>query len=402
MPEMPDEFRSQGTGSGVIVEVEGQYGYILTNNHVAGGATDITVELADGRVITGAQVMGTDPKSDLAVVRIEADNLIPAQLGDSDQLDKGDWVLAFGSPFGYVGSMTSGIISAKNRQTGILGQLGQENFIQTDAAINPGNSGGPLVNLRGEVIGINTAIASRTGGFNGIGFAIPSNQAKPIYEILKQGGKVERGYLGVGISDLTDPRGREQAEVLGFEGTKGVLVGQVTRDAPAAGALRPGDIITAINGAAVDNVSQLRQRVANTPPNTKIDLTVFRAGKTETVSVTLGAQPDDLESVASVASPNQQDTTVGLGLRALTDEVKAELGIDNIDAGVAVTEVTTGSPAARAGLQPGDVITSIDGKPVTTLREASDAIKAGDLNKGIRMIVANQQGQRFVVVRRAR
>src|SRR5205814_1633677 len=175
------------------------------NNHVAGGASEMTVTLSDGREIKGAKLLGADPKSDLAVVQIKADHLISAKWGDSDTLAKGDWILAFGAPFGYVGSMTHGIVSALNRSNvGILDrQNGYENFIQVDAPINPGNSGGPLVNLKGEVVGINTAIASRSGGFQGIGFAIPSNQAKPIYGILRDKGKVTRGWLGISISDVS-------------------------------------------------------------------------------------------------------------------------------------------------------------------------------------------------------
>ena len=210
----------QGTGSGVIMEVQGSDAYILTNNHVAGGATEILVTLADGRRIENGTVVGTDPKTDLAIIKVQADGLVAAPWGDSDRLEKGDWIMAFGSPFGYVGSMTHGIVSALNRRAGILGTNGYENFIQVDAPINPGNSGGPLVNVRGEVVGINTAIASRNGGFQGIGFAIPSNQAKFVYEALKANGKVVRGYLGVKIGDVAERP--ELARSFGYEQPDGL------------------------------------------------------------------------------------------------------------------------------------------------------------------------------------
>ena len=207
-PDDSDSMEQIAGGSGVIMEAADGKGYILTNNHVAGGAESMTITLNDGRKITKAKVLGTDPKSDLAVVEIDADKLIPAKWGDSDQLDKGDVIFAFGSPFGYIGSMTHGIVSALNRQNiGIVGHqngFAYENFIQVDAPINPGNSGGPLVNLHGEVVGINTAIATETGAFNGIGFAIPSDMAKPVYEQLKEHGKVVRGYLGVQIGNVND------------------------------------------------------------------------------------------------------------------------------------------------------------------------------------------------------
>src|SRR3954462_3324778 len=217
--EMPDQI---GTGSGVIMEYNDGKGYILTNNHVAGAAEELTITLSDGREFHNGKVLGTDPKTDLAVIEIKADRLSPAKWGNSDDLQKGDWIMAFGSPFGYVGSMTHGIVSALNRQAGILGAAGYESFIQVDAPINPGNSGGPLVNLHGEVVGINTAIASQSGGFQGIGFAIPSNQAKFIYTALKEKGKVTRGWLGVSIKDVAKDPGL--AASFGYKAEKGVFV----------------------------------------------------------------------------------------------------------------------------------------------------------------------------------
>jgi serine protease Do len=279
-------FEQVGTGSGVIMETSGSTAYILTNNHVAGGASEMVVTLSDGRRIENAKVLGTDPKSDLAVVKIEADHLIPALWGDSEQLAKGDWIMAFGSPFGYVGSMTHGIVSALNRQAGILGDNGYENFIQVDAPINPGNSGGPLVNTKGEVVGINTAIASRSGSFSGIGFAIPSNRAKFVYGELKNKGKVTRGWLGVGITDVA--RDPDMARSFGFNGDKGVLVFETHEQTPAWNKLKRGDIITEMNGKPVETVQALRNQIAETAPGTELTIQVFRNEKQETVKVTLG------------------------------------------------------------------------------------------------------------------
>src|SRR5688572_19626901 len=269
-PDMPEELNQpqQGTGSGVIMEVNNGSAYIVTNNHVAGGATEMRITLHDGREVTNAKVVGTDPKTDLAVVKIDVDRVIPAKWGNSDELQKGDWIMAFGSPFGYIGSMTHGIVSALNRHNiGILGTMGYENFIQVDAPINPGNSGGPLVNVRGEVVGINTAIASVTGGFAGVGFAIPSNQAKVVYTQLKDKGKIVRGYLGVNIDDVANPRSpqtKQALEAVGYEGKEGVFVHGTQASAPASGKLQPGDVITTLNGKPVKSVQDLRNTIAST------------------------------------------------------------------------------------------------------------------------------------------
>src|SRR5688572_31878212 len=273
-PDMPEEFNNpsplEGTGSGVIMETVEGGAFVVTNNHVAGNATEMTITLADGRTIDNAKVVGTDPKTDLAVLKIEADRLIPAKWSNSDELQKGDWIMAFGSPMGYIGSMTHGIVSALNRtNVGILGSMGYENFIQVDAPINPGNSGGPLVNVRGEVVGINTAIASVTGGFAGVGFAIPSNQAKVVYTQLKEKGKITRGYLGVAIDDVSSPKNPNAKlvlESLGFTGKDGILVFQVP-DGPSTGKLEPGHVITQLNGKPVTDVQALRNQIAARAPN---------------------------------------------------------------------------------------------------------------------------------------
>ena len=284
--EMPDQM---GTGSGVIMEYNDGKGYILTNNHVAGAAEEMLITLSDGREIRNGKLLGTDPKTDLAVIEIKADRLSPAKWGNSDDLQKGDWIMAFGSPFGYVGSMTHGIVSALNRQAGILGAAGYESFIQVDAPINPGNSGGPLVNLHGEVVGINTAIASHNGGFQGIGFAIPSNQAKFIYTALKDKGKVVRGWLGVGIRDVA--KYPQIAKSFDYDGHTGVIVDQIIRGTPATGKLQPGDIITAVNGTTLDAAHPLDMVTSQLAPGASIKLDVLRGGQTVQLTVVLGTRP---------------------------------------------------------------------------------------------------------------
>ncbi len=404
--EQPDDSMEQvGTGSGVILEVEGNTGYILTNNHVAGGASEMVVTLADGRQIDSAKLVGADAKSDLAVVKIEADHLIPAKWGDSSTLSKGDWILAFGSPFGYIGSMTHGIVSALDRsQVGILGNQGYEDFIQVDAPINPGNSGGPLVNIHGEVVGINTAIASRSGGFQGIGFAIPSNEAHFVYGQLKGHGKVTRGWLGVSIADVArDPK---TAASFGYQGRTGVLVEQTIAGTPSSGKLQPGDIITAMNGKPVDTVLQLRGAVASTMPNTDVKLKVWRDGKDQDVTIHLGEQPEDL--MASMGGKNKgpeapkavaPGTFEALGMTLTTpdDQLVQRYGL-NDRAGALVTKVQPRSAAEKKGIQPGDLITKVGGQKVSNAREASDAIAKQDPKSVIRFYITNGEGSRFVTV----
>jgi serine protease Do len=408
-PDMPERFRDpgpdlmQGTGSGVIIEFDAsaKRAFIVTNNHVAGGAEEMTITLSDGRQIHNGKVVGTDPKTDLAVIRIEVDRVIAAKWGNSDELTKGDWVLAFGSPFGYVGSMTHGIVSALNRQAGLLGSMGYENFIQVDAPINPGNSGGPLVNLKGEVIGINTAIASRSGGFQGIGFTIPSNQAQIIYKTLKEKGKVVRGWLGISISDVS--REPAKAESLGYKGHDGVLVEQTFPSTPAAQKLQPGDVITSVNGKAVKNVQDLRNEVAALPPGAEVKLEIFRDGKSSQTSVVLGEQPEDVMAMRGGRIPGKADEmpaeALGIRVTDLSSDLSTRFGLGEYKTGAVIVNVDPRSPAGQAGLRPGDLVTRVAGKPVKNTQELMEALKAQDLKKGIRMTVANREGQRLVFIR---
>jgi serine protease Do len=413
-PDLPDGFfdgssapQISGTGSGVIVDVtDDGYAWVITNNHVAGNAREIVVTLADGRQVRDVTVVGTDPKTDLALVKFKADRVIAAKWGDSDVLRKGDIVMAFGSPFGYVGSMSQGIVSALNRDAGILrARGGYENFIQTDAAINPGNSGGPLVNLRGEVIGINTAIASRTGRFEGIGFAIPSNQAKFVYDALRSSGKVTRGYLGVQIGDLSNEQSRNAARERGYEGETGVFVSGVQRDTPASGILRAGDVIVGMAGKPVKSMRELRNAIAAMAPGTEVELKVFRDGSEQTVKVTLGEQPEDL----SLASRNPTDAnprstgivprTFGMQLVNPSPEQLEKYGLDENAKGALITSVQPGSTAARFGLQPGDLITKVGKQPVTNAQEASEALKTQSLANGFSLELHNRTGERFLYVK---
>jgi serine protease Do len=394
-------YEESGIGSGVIIETDGSTAYILTNNHVAGGASDIQVTLSDGRVIKGGKCIGADAKADLAVVKIHANHVIPAKWGDSDTLERGDWVLAFGSPFGYVGSMTHGIVSALNRQAGILGSSGYENFIQVDAPINPGNSGGPLVDIHGHVVGINCAIASRSGSFSGIGFAIPSDQAKEIYTMLKDKGHVTRGWLGVGIKDVSRDPG--VAKSFGYDGDTGVLVQEVLANTPAIGKLQPGDIITSINGKPVNDVQELRNHIAMIAPNTTVKLGVFRDKAQIEIPLTLGEQPDNAEAMLpGTQSPENHAgksgaaEAMGMKLSDVSDELAEKYGLTDQRSGALVTAVKPKSLAADSQIVAGDLITSIDGKKVTNASDAAELLSKVDPKKGARLYITNMQGSGFV------
>jgi serine protease Do len=381
MPEMPREFRGQGLGSGFILNAEG---YVLTNNHVVENATDIKVRLSDERELS-ARIVGRDPATDVALIQLQSPpkGLSPIVLGDSDALRQGDFVLAMGSPFGLDETVTLGIVSAKNRsRIGPGGGQGTyDDFIQTDAAINPGNSGGPLFNLRGEVVGINTAIVSPQIG-QGIGFAVPINLAKQLLPQLREKGKVVRGYLGVSIADL------DEGLASGFglaRDTKGALVQQIVPKSPAAqGGVEVGDVVVALDGKPVESAGELTRSVAFVPPGTTVRLTVLRDGKKKDLRFAVGQRPDE-ERVARgepEAKPGAADKSPKLGVTVapLSADAARELGLGP-EQGVQVTEVLGGGPAEAAGLRRGDVILSVNKKPVGKPEQIGEMVaklKEGD------------------------
>lgn len=404
-PDFPQrDFSQIANGSGVIMEVGDGYGYVVTNNHVVEGQTKLTVVLEDGREINDVEVVGTDPKTDVAVLKIKADRLIPATWGDSDTLEKGDIIVAFGSPFGYVGSMSHGIVSALNRQAGVISSsFAYENFIQVDAPINPGNSGGPLVNLKGEVVGINTAIATRSGSFSGVGFAIPSNQVKSVFESLKASGKVVRGYLGVQIADVKAASAeiRDNLASIGYDGDKGVLVRQVMRDSPAYKQLQAGDVIIGLNGKPVNSMTELRNRIAMTPPGQEVKLTVWRDKKTHDITVKLAEQPDDQSILASARGELQRNQQIGVGITTPTENELEAAGLPADAKGALVRSVQPMSLAARAGIRPGDLITRIGDQEIHSADDAREALKQVDLSKGVRIDLLNREGEKMVTIRQS-
>jgi serine protease Do len=357
--QAPQEQKEQSLGSGVIVSPNG---YILTNNHVIDGATDIKVFLPDKREFKG-KVVGTDPKTDIAVVKIDASELPTITFGDSSKIAVGDLAFAIGDPFGIGETATMGIVSATGRNG--LDIEDYEDFIQTDAAINPGNSGGALVNANGDLIGINTAIISRGGGNQGIGFAIPINMARHVMDEILKNGKVVRGYLGVMIQEVTP----NLAKAFNVPANKGALIGDVTADGPAAKAgLQKGDVIEALNGQAVSSINDLRLQIASMAPGTVAHLKVLSSGKEHEVDVTLGELPEK-ETQAGPASPGEMSLMRGVQVDALTPGVARQLGVGPETKGVVVTDVAQDSPAADAGLQRGDVIEQINRQNVANVSD---------------------------------
>ena len=375
----------RGLGSGVLVSKDG---YILTNNHVVAGADEVDVVLSDDRDLR-ARVIGVDEKSDIAVIKIAGDNYAAAPLGDSDKAEVGQWVLAVGSPFGLRQTVTAGIVSATGRAN--VGIADYEDFLQTDAAINPGNSGGPLVNLQGEVIGVNTAIASETGGNLGVGFAIPSNMARKIMESIIEKGRVERGWLGVAIQDLTT----ELAQSFGYSGT-GALVGDVVDGGPAENAgIRTGDIIVEFNGKEVKNSAELRNLVASTTPGTQVDIVVVRDGQKKTVKAKIGSLDDMAASPGPAAAP----AAWGMDVQTLTPQLARAAGVPEDQQGVIVTQVVRDSLADRVGIQPGDVIVSVGNSKITSTQDFRQAIASNNATAGLRLQILRDGMRRYVFIR---
>jgi serine protease Do len=370
-PGEPRGHRGGGQGSGVIVSPDG---YVLTNNHVIEGAQEVTVTLPDKREFKGT-IVGADPKTDLAVVKIDGQNLPTVVWGDATKLQVGEYVLAVGNPFGLNSTVTLGIVSALGR--GRMGITQYEDFIQTDAAINPGNSGGALVNTRGELVGINTAIFSQTGGYQGVGFAVPTSMGKPIYESLIKTGKVVRGYLGIGIQDLS----QDLAKSFGIKNAKGALVSDVKEESPADQAgLKQGDVITSYQGSPVDDAVSLQRLVTRTAVGTKAPVKVIRDGHEKDLTVTIGEQLDTVQ-VAKAETAEADYAFAGVAVQDLDRETAKELGLKGKLQGVVVTGVEPESGAEKAGLMAGDVIREINRQPVKSVKEfekASAAIKKGD------------------------
>jgi serine protease Do len=385
MRGMPRQQEQQGLGSGVVVTRDG---VVLTNNHVVEQAEDVQVTLSDGRKFE-AEVVGTDPQSDLAVLRIQGKlppELTPIELGDSATLRLGDVVLAIGNPFGVGQTVTMGIVSAKGR-TG-MGIVDYEDFIQTDAAINPGNSGGALINLRGELVGINTAILSRSGGYQGIGFAIPTSMAKPIMASLLDNGKVARGWLGVAIQTVDT----NLASAMGLEAAQGILISDVTPDSPAAKAgLRRGDVILSMDGKAMNDSSQLRNHVAAKEPGSVIALEIVRDGKKLRLNVTLGTLPGNQLGKAEAEIGAKEGLLSGVTVANLNPQLRTRFEVpDDVKSGVLVTSVEPGSRAHRAGLRPGDVILELDRKAVDSVA-ALEGLNARA--KGKALLLVSRGGQ---------
>jgi len=389
-PRRPQSVPS--SGSGFIVDPEG---HILTNNHVVSNAEAINVTLNDKRTYK-AKVIGTDPESDVAVIQIEGDHLPYLQLGDSDRIRVGDWAIAIGNPLGMLrGSVTVGIVSAQGRANlNIFGSsdLQFQDFIQTDASINFGNSGGPLCNIRGEVIGINTAI-NPSG--QGIGFAIPINLAKHVADQLLAHGKVQRAWLGVTLGDLTP----EIAEGLGITGQQGVLIAQVHKGFPAERAgLRRNDVIVEYDGEPVTDMAKFRIRVADTPPGKHATVTVLRDGKRIPVTVTLAERtPEAVAAVAQRPATPTSEVLAGLAVRDMTDEEQSDA---EVRGGVLVTEVKEGSAADDAGILPNDVIEEVGGKPASNVAEFGRLLRAVRVQKKPAVLLVNRNGStQFIAVR---
>lgn len=381
-PKGPSRQRSMG--SGFIVDHDG---YILTNNHVVENGQSIVVRLSDGLEFE-AKIVGRDSKTDIAVIKIDVEKKLPVvPLGNSGDLEVGEWVLAIGNPFGLEHTVTSGIVSAKGRR---IGAGPYDNFIQTDASINPGNSGGPLINLRGEVVGVNTAIFSRTGGNIGIGFAIPINLVKELLPQLKKKGKVTRGWLGVVIQKVTP----EIADSLGMKRPRGALVANVSQGGPAERAgVEVGDVIVDFDGTPVRESNDLPLIVARTTVGKPVSVNVLRDGRQRTVSVKIGELKDD-EVIASVK--NEGD--FGLTVQGLTPQLADRLGLDRAE-GVVVTAVEQGSPASEAGMRRSDVIVEIDRKPIRQLGDFRAAIKKIKKGKGVLFLVRREETTLFLALK---
>ncbi|MDH5256969.1 MAG: DegQ family serine endoprotease [Gammaproteobacteria bacterium] len=388
----PSERKVSAQGSGFVYSLDkgiiADKSYIITNNHVVEDADKIHVTFLDGREYD-AKITGTDPKSDIAVIEISDTRHSALAMGDSSQLEVGEWVIALGNPFGLSHTLTVGVVSAKGR-TG-LGINDYEDFIQTDAAINPGNSGGPLVNLNGEVVGINTAIFSRSGGYMGVGFAIPANLAIGIANQLIQKGEVTRGYLGIVIQKMTS----ELAESFGIKDDEGILVAQVSEGSPASKAgIKVGDLIVSFQGSPVSEVGDFRNRVAVTKPGTKARVDILRDGKKISLTVGVGELSDESRSVKSSSETTKE---LGFTVSAITSELAEKFDI-KMGAGVVVTDVKNGSIAELAGVRVGAVVLEVNQVKVNTIESFKSALSRGKVKKKVLLLISDRGMSRYLVL----
>lgn len=402
-PQLRDQFRNRrmperrGAGSGFIIDADGT---IVTNSHVVNGADKVKVRLQDGREFIATNIR-VDARTDVAILQVDAGGeLQPIALGDSDQMEIGDWVLAVGSPFGLELTVTAGIISAKGRGVGINER---EDYLQTDAAINPGNSGGPLLNLNGEVIGINTAISSRSGGSEGVAFTVPINMARWVIDQLKEKGQVERAYLGVLIQEMTN----DIANVLKLPVGKGVLVGRILPDSPAqAAGLQRRDLILQLDGKTVGSPRQLQGLVERLEIGKAYDIKILRDGEEMTLPITMKAMPkeDPLAGEPESEKPEDEPSKegefeeLGLDVQTLTPEIAKQLK-SSVDKGVVVTSVKPGSAAEDAGLSPGMIIVEVGSAEIESVEQFRTAIDAATLSDGVLLSVQSGQSSRFIVLK---
>ncbi|HUI68597.1 MAG TPA: DegQ family serine endoprotease [Nitrospirota bacterium] len=395
-PNVPKEHKEQSLGSGVIVSEDG---YIVTNNHVIEKAQEIKVLLSNKKDYS-AKLIGADPKTDIAVIKIDGKGLTALPWGDSNKLKVGEIVFAIGNPFGLNQTVTMGVISAVGRAN--VGIADYEDFIQTDAAINPGNSGGALINARGELIGINTAILSRTGGYQGIGFAVPSIMAKQVMDSLVKYKKVVRGWLGVSIQDVTS----DLAEEFGVKDLKGALVSGVIKGSPAdKAAIKQGDVILQYNGKVVEDTGHLRNMVSQTPIGTKVQVKLLRQKKEVEVDVIIAELPKKMAEASSrnteepEENPEESSALTGLVVRELTPDLAARLGIDENEKGVVIVKVDTDSKLFEAGIRPGDIILQINQKNIGTIEDYKKAASKIRSKERVLLLIRRKGEDLFVSVK---
>lgn len=389
--------RATSLGSGFIISADG---YVVTNNHVIQDADEITVILHDDTQLA-AEIIGHDPKTDLALLKVEYNEALPAAaFGNSDKSRVGDWIVAIGNPFGLGGTVTAGIISARGRD---INSGPYDDYIQTDASINRGNSGGPMFNLDGEVVGINTAIFSPSGGSVGIGFAIPSNVTKNVVDQLIENGEVKRGWLGVHIQEVSD----EIAETLGMESATGALVANVMEKGPAAASgIKPGDVILTFNGSTVQEMRRLPKIVADTPVGKEVDVDVWRDGKETTIQVIVGVLDDDVVAASTDdgSGDGLKETRIdklGISVAGFTDEIRQQFELDDMAKGVIVTAVDDAGPAAEKAIRPGDIIVEVSQSEITEPGQIAKRVEEAEAagRKSVLLLIEGQAGLRFVALR---